>query len=230
MLTYIYWSGPPADEFAAASVEQGVEGDLSLLRQEPVAGGDPILVRDQVNAEYTAIRLEARRYLRLGPRTRFAFRALAAGSPDDGALPPQRQHALGGEGSLPGYANFAFDCGARSQPEINGFVPHYGCDRMVLLQAEYRYAFLGSGGLSLGRLLGLDFEIATTPELVLFADAGRAWIEPESLGARERVGPRDLRYDVGVGLRLGRIGLYLATPLSDGGDGVNFFLRLGPRI
>ncbi len=182
------------------------------------------------DSEFTAVQLEVRRYLRLGPRTRVALRAMAAGSPDDAALPPQRQHVLGGEGSLPGYAHFAFDCGADTQPEVDNLKPYYGCDRVVLAQAEVRFAFLGSSSTSLGRRLGLDFELATTPELVLFADAGRAWIEPEAQTGRADLGALDFRYDAGVGISFGRIGLYLAAPLSGGGDGVNFFLRLGPRI
>ena len=219
---------PSAGWLLRAEVEQGVEG--TLVTRVPNPGPGPAFTTVPVNAEYTTIRLEARRYLRLGPRTRVALRALATGSPDDGALPAQRQHVLGGEGSLPGYRQLQLDCGARSLPLIDGLVPYYGCDRAVLFQAEYRFAFLGSSSISLGRRLDLDFEVATTPELIVFADAGRAWIEPESLGTRLSVGPSDLRYDVGVGLRLGRIGLYLAVPLSDGGEGVNFFLRLGPRI
>lgn len=212
-----------------AEVEQGLEGELEVLRENPAPGGLPI--PRVVDAEYTALRLEARRYLRLGPRSRVAIRAIATGSPDDGPLPPQRQHVLGGVGSLPGYSNFAFDCGARSQPEVDGLVPYYGCDRTVLVQAEYRFAFTGASGFSVGRRLGLDFEVATTPELVVFADAGRAWIEPESLGDRGGLGPVKVRYDVGVGIRFGRVGLYLAEPLSGASaDGPNFFIRLGPRI
>ncbi|MGK7313097.1 MAG: BamA/TamA family outer membrane protein [Candidatus Longimicrobiales bacterium M2_2A_002] len=220
---------PSAGWLLEAEVEQGVEGALTILRPNPDAGGEPF-VAQPVNAEYTTLRLDARRYLRLGPRTRLVLRAAATGSPDDGALPPQRQQVLGGEGSLPGYSQFAFDCGARSAPEIQERTPYYGCDRAILFQAEYRFAFFGSGGIGLGRSLGLDFDLATTPELVLFADAGRAWIEDESLGDRLAPGPTDLRYDVGVGVRFGRIGVYLAAPISDGGDGVNVFLRLGPRI
>ncbi|MFO7893372.1 MAG: BamA/TamA family outer membrane protein [Longimicrobiales bacterium] len=221
---------PSAGWLLEADVEQGVEGDLAARRPNPVPGAAPALVDRPVNAEYTVLRVEARRYLRLGPRSRVALRAMAAGSPDDGALPPQRQHVLGGEGSLPGYLHFAFDCGARQAALVDGLTPYYGCDRAVLFQAEYRFAFLGGRGLDLGRRLGLDFELATTPELVVFADGGRAWIEPESLGDRVNVGPGDLRYDAGIGLRLGRLGIYFAAPLSDGGDGVNFFVRLGPRI
>jgi hypothetical protein len=204
---------PSAGWFLEALVEQGTEGTIP-------------------NAEFTSVSLEARRYLRMGPRSRLALRAHAAGSPDDGPLPAQRQHVLGGEGSLPGYAQFAFDCGARAAPLDGGLTPYYGCDRVFLVQAEYRFAFMGARGVSLGRSLGLDFEIATTPELVIFADGGRAWIENQAMAGTGRIdpGPGDLRYDAGIGLRVGRFGLYLAAPLSEGGDGVNFFIRLGPRI
>ncbi len=222
---------PSAGWLLEAAVEQGLEGELVAYRANPDPGGLPPLLARPVNAEYTALRLEARRYLRLGPRARLALRAVAAGSPDDGPLPPQRQHVLGGAGSLPGYTSFAFDCGARVQPEVDGMVPYYGCDRAVLLQMEYRLALGGSSGFSVGRRLGLDFEVATTPELVLFADAGRAWIEAESLGDRETVGPHRLQYDAGVGLRFGWIGAYLAAPLSgEAADGLSFLIRLGPRI
>lgn len=212
-------------------VEQGVEGDLRVLAPDgaPIPPGPDSLVPRSVDAEFTSLRVDARRYLRLGPRSRVSLRAFAAGAPDDGALPPQRQSVLGGEGSLPGYGRFRFDCGARGGGVAeDGFFPYYGCDRMVLFQAEYRFAFLT--GESLGRRLGLDFDLVTTPELVVFGDAGRAWIEPESIGYRRGFGPDRFRFDAGVGLRLGPIGLYLAVPLTDSDDPVNFFLRLGPRI
>lgn len=219
---------PAAGWLMRLEVEQGLEGDLSLLEEttDPPGGGGTAARR--VRAEFTALSIDVRRYLRLGPRTRLALRGVAAGSPDDDALPPQRQRVLGGEGSLPGFERFAYDCGARAAPRINGFLPHYGCDRSMLFQFEGRFSLLDDG-FSLGRALGLDFDLLTTPELVVFADAGRAWVEEESLQGRES-GPGSLRYDAGLGLKLGRIGFYLATPLSRDGGGPNFFVRLGPRF
>ena len=211
--------------------EQGLEGELELRGLPDVwVGPVPPFFARQLEAEFTSIRVDARRYLRLGPRTRIAVRALAAGSPDDGPLPPQRQHVLGGEGSLPAFDRFELDCGARDvalTAELLGAYPYYGCDRQALFQAELRYTVGGS--LGLGNRLGLDFDLLTTPEIVLFADAGRAWIEEESQRYRYSIGPSDFIYDAGVGIRLGRLGFYLAAPISDGGD-VNFFIRLGPRI
>ncbi|NIP82620.1 MAG: BamA/TamA family outer membrane protein, partial [Gemmatimonadetes bacterium] len=223
---------PAAGWLVEAEVEQGLEGDLRYLAYDPAFPGDPDppVVERSATAEFTTARLDVRRYLRVGPHSRFALRAAFAGSPDDGALPAQRQHVLGGEGTLPGYDRWAFDCGARDAVPVDSFTPYYGCDRSVLFQAEYRHAFLGSGGLGLGRLLGLDFDLVTNPELVVFADAGRAWIEAESRGTRVELGTSDLQVDAGLGLRLGRLGLYLAVPLSGGADGPNFFIRLGPRL
>jgi outer membrane protein assembly factor BamA len=222
---------PSSGWLLEAEAEQGLEGDLRIATPDPASTPTAPLppTTRAVGAEFTTIRLDTRRYLRLGPRTRVALRAVLSGSPDDGALPPQRQHTLGGEGSIPGYDRFAQDCGAREAPLLDDLIPYYGCDRSVLIQAEGRVA-LGSG-FSLGRLLGLDFELLTTPELVIFADAGRAWIEEESLGERVETGSGAFRYDAGLGIRLGRLGAYLAVPFSEeGSDGPNFFIRLGPRL
>ncbi|MEJ2502739.1 MAG: BamA/TamA family outer membrane protein, partial [Gemmatimonadota bacterium] len=218
---------PSSGWLVSLDIEQGLEGDLVLLRG---VGDPPVPLETGVEEEFTALTLDVRRYLRVGPRTRIAVRALAAGSPDDGALPPQRQHALGGEGSLPGFDRFAFDCGARSGDLVDGFYPYYGCDRVVLFQGEARFSVLGDSDISLGRRLGLDFDLLTTPELVFFLDAGRGWIEAESLAGRENLGSRDFNFDGGVGLRLGRLGFYIATPITDGGGGLNFLVRLGPRL
>jgi hypothetical protein len=43
-------------------------------------------------------------------------------------------------------------------------------------------------------------------------------------------GDDDFSADAGVGLRVGPAGIYWAVPLSGRGQGVNFFVRTGPRI
>jgi hypothetical protein len=208
---------PAAGWLVTGEVEQGLGGTLGYA--SPMAA-DP---------EFTAVSIDARRYLRLGPRSRLAFRAMAAGAPDRGALPPQRQRVLGAEGGLPGYTGFRFDCGARAaEPEPDGFYPYYGCDRVVLLQAEYRHQLVADPGIA--RRLGLDFDVFGSPELVLFTDAGRAWIETRAIQGRHDTGPGGLQPDIGAGLRMGPLGVYVAYPLSSTGSGFNFFVRLGPRL
>jgi hypothetical protein len=215
---------PATGWLVRVETEQGLEGDLRL----PV-GPRPDRTFRSVDEEFTTVLLDVRRYLRLGPRTRLSLRAAAAGSPDDGALPPQRQHALGGEGSLPGFGPFAFDCGARQQP-LDGEFAYYGCDRSVLFQVEGRLALWGTSRYSVGRRLGLDFDLSTTPEIVLFADGGRAWIEAESRRGRLDLGPSSFQFDAGAGLRLGPVGAYLALPITGDNRSLNFFIRLGPRL
>jgi hypothetical protein len=223
----------PADGWlVAVEVEQGVGGTLRYDQAMPMDDtlGFPGVSPRMADSEFTAVSMDARRYMRLGPRSRLAVRAAAAGAPDRGPLPPQRQHQLGAEGGLPGYPQFSFDCGARDQePDAGGFYPYYGCDRMVLLQAEYRFALLTEPP-ELARRLGVDFDLFATPELVLFANAGRAWIEARGRAGRSDLGPRRLQPDAGIGLRLGPVGLYIATPLTGAGHGPNFFVRLGPRL
>jgi outer membrane protein assembly factor BamA len=97
-----------------------------------------------------------------------------------------------------------------------------------VLQGEYRFALITDP--DFGRRIGLGFNFFAVPELVVFADAGRAWIEARSLDGRNDLGPRSLQSNVGVGLRMGPLGMYIAAPLSGGGRNPNFFVRLGPRL
>jgi hypothetical protein len=107
----------------------------------------------------------------------------------------------------------------------------YGCDQIALFQAEYR------GELSLGWNWGrnergweddwdwyptVDFD----PSWAVFFNAGRGW-------TADGLGDTDTLADVGLGLYLGDLGLYLAYPLTEDQKGernVNFFIRLTRRF
>src|SRR5690606_36415227 len=124
---------PTAGWLIDATLEQGLGGTLTnrgSFDQETGA-----VVTRAANSSYLSGRVDVRSYARLSPYARIGLRVIAAGSVDGAALPPQRQHALGGEGSLPGYRLFEFDCGARSNVVHvgeNAFHPYYGCDRMAV--------------------------------------------------------------------------------------------------
>jgi hypothetical protein len=199
----------PADGwYIRASVEQGLGGSID---------------------EFTTAHFDVRRYARLTPYSRIALRIVAAGSVDGGALPAQRQHTLGGVGSLPAYSLLAFDCGAR-RPSIEGtndFVPYHGCDRLALAQVEYQASFPYARRAA--EALGLSSWLASSVRWAAFFDAGRVWTEPQSLNGRTR-GRTDFSADAGLGLRLGPLGLYWALPLSGSEHPYNFFLRLSPRL
>ena len=211
------------------SAEQGIGGRLSEPGIAYVNGSDTTFVPPSgARTRFTTALLDLRRYARLSPDARLAIRAFAAGSVNGGALPAQRQWALGGEGTLPGYALYDFDCGARKRTVVvrgAEAYPYFGCDRIAMVQFEYQAGLPFLEQVSLGGAFGLDYGV----RWVAFFDAGRAWNEPDALDGRER-GASDFSADAGIGLRIGPVGAYIAVPLSSGGHGLNFFMRLGRRL
>lgn len=233
---------PSTGWYVRGRVEQALRSDLvqpEAYFRDPASGApDLARRRDPIDfGLFTTGTIDVRRYNRVDPESRLNFRLLAAGSLDGGGLPPQRQHALGGEGSLPGYPLFHLDCAAREsvvyRPESGGgatpFFPRYGCDAFALLQAEYRgkfaFRFLwDSVPWADDAEEGEDWSFVWdfSPDWTVFADAGRGW--SYDTGQDE-----ELTADVGLGLLLNRFGVFVAVPVT-GGDGVNIFARIGPRF
>lgn len=219
---------PSAGWLIEAGVEQALGGTIvnpGSFDQETGAA-----VSRAANSSFLTGRVDMRRYARLSPYARLGMRVLAAGSIDGGSLPPQRQHALGGEGSLPGYPLFEFDCGARTNfVDVGGdtFHPYYGCDRMAVVQLEYQAGFPFARRVS--EALGLGPSLGYLARWVAFFDAGRAWNEPGSRDGRFG-GNDDFSVDAGLGIRLGPLGGYWTVPLSGHGHSFNLFVRIAPRI
>ncbi len=178
--------------------------------------------------------LDVRRYARVDPWSHLSFRAYLAGSLDNQSLPPQYQHALGGEGTLPGLSLFELDCGARAatvfvdrelDPEA---FPYYGCDRVALFQIEYRKTFAWD------LELGPDDDewdewswyprIDLSPAFSVFVEGGQGWSSDTARPDTSRGA------DAGVGLHLGDLSFYWAYPLEGGNERVNFFVRLSRRF
>lgn len=220
---------PAAGWHIRIGVEQGTGGRLFVpaatrLADDSVTG--PMGVRER----FTSTTFDIRRYMRLGPGTRLALRGYAAGSIDGSSLPPQRQHTLGGEGRLPGYAFHSFDCSARrTQVELDGEVhfPWYGCDQVALAQVELQGSFplLSRQTDAIGTALGIQ----SSAHWIAFFDAGRAWNETDALAGRGG-GRRTFATDLGLGLRIGSLGFYWAYPLAGSDRGINFFVRLSRRL
>lgn len=238
-----------------AEVEQAVDTELvrhEALRLDAPAG--PVLPAEHFGG-FTAGMLDVRRYNRISPTSRLNVRLMAGGSLDGSRLPPQRQHALGGEGSLPGYGLFSLDCGARRTAVLRPrdvrerdetldlpsvFFPAYGCDRFALVQAEYRsklqFRFRWSEPDDSGE--GNDDAPVSGPAGLAGAlpaglwNAEFSWVAFVDAGGGWSVS-RDTfdetAVDVGFGLLLGKVGVYGALPL-EGGRGVNLFVRLAPRF
>ena len=215
---------PAAGWLVRASLEQALDSDLT-----PIPGVVDPAVDSARDATFTHLQLDARRYLRLSPGSRLAMRLVALGSVDGDALPAQRQHALGGEGSLPGLPLYAQDCGARRETvPLHGDAayPYYGCDRLALFALEYQASFPFAR--RVGDRLGLNFDLARAIRWAAFFDVGRAWVEPDARAGR--TSHDDFFADVGLGLRLGPLGIYGAVPLSGSGHDFNVFVRLGQRL
>lgn len=241
---------PASGWFVSGQVEEGL---TSSLRQPAyqLAIGSPLQVAfaGEAYGSFTSGVVDVRRYNRIGPWSRLNFRAIGGGSLDGSPLPPQRQHALGGEGSLPGFPLFSLDCGARREPVFRSddvarrtspadplppqYFPAYGCDRFALGQVEYRgdlrlhlrwngdddAAGKGEGWARTALRNGLSAGFAW----VLFADAGEGWTLDDRLAGTGTAA------DVGAGVIIGPLGVYGALPVSTGGR-FNLFIRLSPRI
>jgi hypothetical protein len=221
---------------ARAEVTRAIDGSLRVPLA-PLAGGttgvaEPI----DFATDFTTGLIDVRRYEPAGPGGILGLRVVAGGALTDRGLPPQYQHALGGAGTLPGYALFSADCGARStlvmRADDSGtatpaFFPAYGCDRFALVQLEYRGDFGFRFGHSHhdhdhGWFINWDFD------WTFFFDAGRGWaLERDQLVGRADTPPL---YDVGAGVILGGLGIYGAIPLGDRQRGLRVFARLGPRF
>ena len=72
-------------------------------------------------------------------------------------------------------------------------------------------------------------------EWVMFADVGRGWLVGPRLGNLQYEAGSfpslfTFRADVGLGIRLDDLGLYVAKSVTDPRTPVNFFARLQPRF
>ncbi|MBI4538592.1 MAG: hypothetical protein HY704_03665 [Gemmatimonadetes bacterium] len=231
----------PADGwYLNARVERGLGGSLAIPAATVPGGGTGPAAPVELDERFTHALLDLRRYNRVAPGARLDLRAVVGGALEDRALPPQFQHALGGEGSLPGYRLFEGDCGARNTVVAYGppggvqepFFPAYGCDRFAVLQVEYR------GRLSFDIGFGGDdddwdeiwdsWSVDVSPSWVVFFNAGKGW----ALDGPGGPGGTDTSalYDAGVGLLLGNLGVYWAVPLNGDERSPNFFVRLGQRF
>lgn len=236
--------------YLSARARFGVDGGLVLpeLLQEaaaPATGFETLREARPVDSDYAAGFLDVRRYNRVGPGAELHLRGLLGGSLNGNPLPPQFQHALGGEGSLPGYFLFQADCGARAvrafveQPVGDGSttttVPvfgGYGCDRVALFQAEYRNSFFFD--VDIGDDDDWDWwvpHLELDPTWAAFVDVGRGWnLASNDGGPLDRFDTNTL-VDLGLGFFLGDLGLYVAVPLDSETDrGPNFFVRLNHRF
>jgi hypothetical protein len=195
----------------------------------------PAEVRDPIRpGSYRSQRvwLDARRYARLDPAVRAAVRFVAGGWAAGDPLPVQRRMSLGGPDILPGYGfrNFACVPAGLADPAHPAF-----CDRLIAVQAEVRtrtrvglpFATTDPYVTALQRLLSIR-----EPDVVVFADGGKAWVTGTGPGRvpNDRLPVlREWAWDFGFGLDAGGLGLYLSQSLNGSGP-LTFTVRLQRRF
>jgi hypothetical protein len=184
---------------------------------------------------YQRLFFDLRSYSRLSPSGRLNLRIAGGGWLAGDPLPLQRRLALGYPDPLPGYGFRALNCGGEQYAGNPAF-----CDRALLAQAEFRT--------HLGLDIGPDWATGdfsgdeqeryepfhvSGPDLVVFADAGRAWQVGEGAGripSNRLPAFNTFKTDVGVGLDFGPIGFYLAKSLDRAMGDVTFSVRMGRRF
>jgi outer membrane protein assembly factor BamA len=176
--------------------------------------------------------IDARRFNRLSPEIQLNFRVWAGGWVSGDPLPLQRRLSLGGPDLLPGYGFRSLAChpAGFSDPSESAL-----CDRALITQAEFRHRVRLRAGMTvrdpdhreLDRFVGIE-----DPELVVFGDAGSAWLAGDGPGRVPSDRIRSLsewKGDAGVGLDAGGIAVYLVKAVTDG-QPVRLYLRLERRF
>jgi hypothetical protein len=176
---------------------------------------------------YDRLSADARLYQRVGGSGQVRLRGFWAGSIGRDPLPIQRRFSLGGPDPMNGYAFRAFSCNTLADPALTGL-----CDQVLLFQGEFRggldFDWFSSDFRSLDVPTGDDDDWGIPewmrfrgPTLVLMANAGTGWLDDQPVGA--------LHVDLGAGIELGGVGLYVAKALQEG-EPVRVTLRIERRF
>jgi hypothetical protein len=228
------WSGwyVVADyEFGTGTITS--YGPTSPLVRDLTAGGE---------TEYDRLFIDVRRYNRVSPDGQLNLRLVVGGWLSGDELPLQRRFSVGGPGTLPGF-DFRRTHGnedrlqcSQGPDDPRGIGSPAQCERMALAQIEYR------GDIRIDPFGVFDEERdrrrrgwGRGAQWVVFADAGRGWLVGPRSGAiqfpKGKMPSFDtFESDIGIGLQLDELGLFLAKSLSGPDQPANFFVRLRSRF
>jgi len=209
------------NDAARPSTGWRVHADLERSRSDdasPVAL--PTAVRQPIEPgryQFSKLRFDAVRHARFNPSTKIRFRFLGSGWVGGDPLPVQRRVSLGGPDILPGFGFRSLNC---APPGFSDQSEASLCDRMLAAQVEIRtnlpvdlpFRIRNADLAAIQQILGIE-----QAELVLLADAGKAWLTGDGPGRVPnnripKLGEWDA--DIGVGIDAGGIGLYLAKAIA----------------
>ncbi len=205
--------------------------------------GVPAAVRGTIPTDgsyaFDRLFLDVRRYARVSASGRLNLRLLIGGWLGGDPLPLQRRLSLGGPDPIAGYPFRQSGCNRDiADPAFAGSLVA-ACDRVVAVQAEYRghlkldwsYTPFGTGreegdeeGGTLFRLEG--------PDLVVFGDAGQAWLVGDGPGRLPSGSLPTLGSwlaELGLGVDWGGFGVYVAKAVTTG-EHLRFTVRLDHRF
>jgi hypothetical protein len=222
-------SFPSSGWFVQASYDQNWSDDVAPLLL-PISIRRPIPTSQTYN--FGRVSLDARRYTRISPAVRVGTRLFAEGWVGGDDLPVQRRYSLGGTDLMPGYRFRQVTCAPAG---FEGLAQAAFCNRLIAVQAEVRtrlsfgwaYRLRDRERAELDRLIAID-----QADLVFLADAGTAWIAgdgPGQIASNKLPAGSQWKYDIGVGLDLGGVGVYLVKALTDNVP-VRLTLRLQRRF
>lgn len=229
---------PRSGWYLQGSYERG-SGTFDFIA--PTSVTNRLAVPAQVT--YGRALVDLRRYNRLARSTQLNVRAVGGSWLHGNPLPLQRRFAVSGLDALPGY-DFrqlvgSFDTGtcAVGDPQQYASLGRPAqCERMVLLQAEWKGAFRFSpfGDPGSGDRRGMTGRFSAAGSWVVFTNSGRGWLVNETITPDAVPTGVDLsggwRTDVGGGFDFGAFGVYVAKALSDAGLPANVYVRLGRRF
>jgi two-component system nitrogen regulation response regulator NtrX len=180
--------------------------------------------------QYGRVFFDLRRYNRISPRTQLDGRIVTGGWVDGDELPLERKLSVTGPGVLPGYefretAGTGADVMQCGNPGTIAADNPVLCDRIVLGQLEMRTQ-LASHPFDLFNIPALRLRsvgFTASPVGVIFVDVGRGW-------RTTMPWPAEYKSDIGAGLDLGLVGVYVAKALTDASEPLRFFVRIRRRF
>jgi len=206
--------------------------------------GVPAGLRDSIptgSYRFDRAFFDIRHYARISPGGRVNIRLAGGGWVGGDPLPLQRRVSLGGPDPMPGHPFRAAACNNSFTDPTLAEANIAACDRVISFQTEYRghvklnWSYNptkddksdrqeGSAGPRFFWLEGLD--------VVVFADAGQAWLVGSGLGhvpAGRLPSFSSWLVDVGLGVDWGGFGVYIAKAVTTG-ERLRFTVRLDHRF